>query len=142
MDQIFRVLGFVALCAGPCLIGYSLISITRTKNFILHSVEVEGEVVRLERSKDRDQYGYTYAPVFTFNTASGESYTVTSKVSSNPAGFIEGQSVRVRYEPDCPENARIHTVFQTWGSVIISGIVGAFFLFWGCDVLGLFHYAR
>ena len=142
MDQIFKALGFAALCAGPCLIVYFLISVVRTRSFILRSVEVNGEVTRLERSKTRDQYGYTYAPVFTFTAVDGRSYTVTSDVSSSPAGFIEGERVTVRYEPEDPEKARIHTVFQTWGAAIISGGAGVFCLFWGCDVLGFIHLAK
>jgi Protein of unknown function (DUF3592) len=142
MDQIFRALGFVALCAGPCLIVYCLISMVRTRSFLLRSVEVKGEVIRLERSKTRDEYGYTYAPVFSFTVADGRSYTVTSDVSSNPAGFIEGESVAVRYQPEDPEKARIHTLFQTWGTAILSGFAAVFCLFWGCDVLSLIHFGK
>jgi hypothetical protein len=112
MDQIFKILGVVALCASPCSIAYSIFSIFKTRSFLLHSVEVDGEVVRLERSKTRDQYGYTYAPVFTFTSADGKGYTVTSDAGSSPPGFTEGQSVRVRYESESPENARIHTLFR------------------------------
>jgi Protein of unknown function (DUF3592) len=142
MDQIFRALGFAALCASPCLMVYFLISIVRTRTFILRSVEVNGEVIRLERSKTRDRYGYSYAPVFSFTVTDGRSFTVTSDVSSSPPGFFEGEPVTVRYSPDDPEKARIHTVFQTWGSAIISGFAGVFCLFWGCVVLGLFHFGK
>jgi len=126
MDQIFRALGFAALCASPCLMVYFLISIVRTRTFILRSVEVNGEVIRLERSKTRDRYGYSYAPVFSFTVADGRSFTVTSDVSSSPPGFFEGEPVTVRYEPDA----------------IISGFAGVFCLFWGCVVLGLFHFGK
>jgi hypothetical protein len=142
MGQIFRVIGCAALFAGPCLIIYSFLSIARTKNFLLRSDEVEGKVIRLERSKDHDEYGYTYAPVFTFTTAGGRQYTVTSDSGSSPPSFREGESVRVRYEPDHPMNARINTTFQTWGTAIVSGGAGMFCLFWGCFVLGIFNLGR
>jgi hypothetical protein len=46
----------------------------------------------------------------------------------------------VRYDPENPENARIHTFLQTWGSVVISGIVGAVFVVFGCWCLGPFQF--
>jgi hypothetical protein len=138
VDQIWRILGFVALCASPCSIIYSVISFFRTRSFLLRSVEVDGEVVRLERSKDRDRYGYTYAPVFAFTAADGKSYTVTSDAGSSPPGFAEGESVKVRYEPENPENARIHTLFQTWGAALMGAFGGVFCLIWGWLVLRRF----
>lgn len=139
MDQIFRILGGGALCAGPCLIIYSFISIYRTRSFLLRSVEADGKVIRLQRSKNRGRYGYTYAPVFMFAAADGNNYTVTSALRSSIPGLTEGQSVRVRYEPDHPEHARIQTIFQTWGTAIVPGLAGVFCLVWGCFALGIFN---
>jgi hypothetical protein len=42
----------------------------------------------------------------------------------------------VRYDPANPQNARIHSFFQTWGAAIISGAVGAVFVGVGCKMLG------
>jgi hypothetical protein len=42
----------------------------------------------------------------------------------------------VRYDPDNPENARIHSFFQTWGVAVISGAVGVAFASYACKVLG------
>lgn len=120
LDSVFAV-------AGPCAAVYSVVSFVRTRSFILRSVEVDGEVVRLERSKDRGRYGYTYAPVFSFTAADGASYTVTSDVGSSPPGFDVGDRVRVRYEPAYPSSARIHMFFQTWGGVVIYAGVGVLF---------------
>jgi hypothetical protein len=134
MDQI---IDFVLLAIGPCAIVYSFVAFFRTRVFLRTSIEVAGEVIRLERSKDCDQYGYTYAPVFTFTAKDGTEHTVTSDVGSSPAGFSEGDSVRVRYEPGNPQDARIHSFFQTWGIVVISGTVGVGFVAFGCNQLGL-----
>jgi hypothetical protein len=128
----------MALCASPCSIAYSIFSIFKTRSFLLHSVEVDGQVVRLERSKTRDEYGYSYAPVFAFTAADGKSYTVTSDLSSSPPGFSEGEPVKVRYDPKTPENARIHTLFQTWGAAIMGAFGGVFLLIWGWFVLRRF----
>jgi hypothetical protein len=142
VDEIAKVLDLGFLTIGPCLVVYSLVAIVKTRSFIRRSVEVAGEVVRLERSKDRDRYGYTYAPVFSFIAADGNTYTVTSDVSSSPAGFDVGDPVEVRYDPADPQAARIHSFFQTWGGAVISGAVGVVFFSFGCMRLGLLHLAR
>jgi hypothetical protein len=116
---------------------FSIVSIIRTRSFLLHSVEVSGQVIRLERSKTRDQYGYTYAPVFSFATAEGKEFTVISDVSSSPPGFVEGEPVRVRYDPAFPQNARIHTIFQTWGAALLSAFAAFLCSIWGCVILGI-----
>jgi len=136
LDQTSRILDLVLLFTSPCLLVFSLVSAVRTKGFIRRSVEVTGEVVRLERSSGARFGSYDYAPVFSFTAADGNTYTVTSDVSSSPPGFREGESVRVRYDPDNPENARIHSFFQTWGVAVISGAVGVAFASYACKVLG------
>jgi hypothetical protein len=66
--------------------------------------------------------------VFRFMTAAGESVTVTSDIASSPPGFIEGQPVRVLYDPANPSDAKIHSFFQTWGDFLIPAWVGIIFL--------------
>jgi hypothetical protein len=82
---------------------------------------VTGEVIRQKRSK-RKGGRFAYAPVFSFSAADGRTYTVTSNVSSYPSDFSVGVSVRVRYDPANPQNARIHTFNQTWGVAVNAGI--------------------
>jgi Protein of unknown function (DUF3592) len=142
VDEIFKLFGYAALCVSPVSLVYAIVAVVRTRSFLFHSFEANGEVIRLERSTDRDRYGYTYAPVFTFTALDGKGYTVTSEVGSSPPSFTEGDTVRVRYEPENPEGARIHTVFQTWGTAILSGFAAVFCLFWGCTVLGLIHFGK
>jgi hypothetical protein len=137
MTQFDRMIEWLLLCIGPCLLVYSVVAFFRTRNFIRCSTEVNGEVIRLERSKDCDRYGYTYAPVFSFTAEDGKEYTVTSDVSSSPPDFSVGEAVRVRYDPPNPEGARIHTFFQTWGSVVIPSLAGAIFVLVGSKLLGL-----
>ena len=135
------VLDSFFLVVGPCAVTYSIVSTVQTGRFIRHSVEVDGEVVRLERSQDRGRYGYTYAPVFSFNSAAGETYTVSSDIGSSPAGFSIGDSVRVRYDPADPRDARIHSLFQTWGAPVLTGFIGVAFICFACKDLGFLHFA-
>lgn len=64
MGQLETLLDYVFLVVGLCAVVYSIVSMVQTGAFIRRSIEVNGEVIRLERSKDRGRYGYTYAPVF------------------------------------------------------------------------------
>ena len=140
MDQLSKIWTLVSLSAGPCALVFCFVSIIRTKGLIRRSTEVTGEVIRLERSKSDGRFAsYDYAPVFSFTAADGNSYTVTSEVSSNPPGFSVGESVRVRYGPANPQNARIHSFFQTWGAAVISGAIGVGLIGFGCKLLGLLH---
>jgi len=137
LDQTGKILDLVWLFAGCCAVVFSLVSIVQTRNFIGRSVEVTGEVISLKRSAG--SRGVTYAPIFSFTTVDGNAYTVTSDVSSSPAGFDVGECVRVRYDPAHPENARIHSFFQTWGIAAPFGLVGAAFIAYSCNALGVLH---
>jgi hypothetical protein len=127
MGQFETLLNRVFLVVGPCSLVYSIVSLIRTQSFIRRSVEVSGEVVRLERSRSRGRYGYTFAPVFTFTSVDGKLYTVTSDVGTNPATFDVGDSVEVRYDPADPHSARINTFFQVWGMAAICAALGIAF---------------
>ena len=142
MDWKSETFGLLFIFSGPCLLAFAAISVVRTEAFLRGSVEVSGEVIRLERSKDRGQYAYTYAPVFSFTTSDGETYTVISGISSSPPSFSVGEPVRVRYTPANPADARIHSFFQTWGKTVISGAIGVAFVVVGCDLVGLTHLVK
>jgi hypothetical protein len=138
MSQITGIFGLVLLCGGACALIFSLVAFVRTGSFIRRSVEVGGEVIRLVRSTHRGTTSYeSYAPVFSFTAVNGERYSVTSEISSSPADFSVGESVRVIYDPADPHRARIHTFFETWGAVVISGLIGMGFVAFGSWRLGL-----
>jgi hypothetical protein len=137
LDQIWELIDVMFAVGGPVLIVYGIASFIHTRYFVRQCAETSGEVIRLERSQYPDEYGYSYAPVFSFTAADGRSFTVTSKVSSSPPGFAEGEQVRVRYDPSNPNDARIHTFFQTWGTAVIPLLVGLGFL-----AFGLYHFGH
>lgn len=141
MDQIGTLLDLLLLLAGPVLLGYAVVSYLRTVRFIRSSTEVAGEVIRLEHSRDRtgNSTYESYAPVFSFTAADGKKRTVTSDVWSSPADFSVGESVRVRYDPANPQDARIHSFLQTWGGAVISAAVGAMFFGVALYQLGHLH---
>jgi len=138
MDEIGHLTNEALAIIGPILIVYSVFSFFHTRFFVKHCADAEGEVIRLERSFSGGQAPmYDYVPVFQFTAANGQSYTVTSATGSNPPGFSVGEQVSVRYDPRNPSDARIHTFLQTWGSSLISGLIGIGFLAFGLQSLGL-----
>jgi hypothetical protein len=140
MDQVTWILGLPLLCVGARALVFSPICFVRTSSFIRRSVEVGGEVIRLEHSTDKGTTSYeSYAPVFSFTASNGEKYAVTSEISSSPADLSIGEPVRVIYDPNDPRSARIHTFFQTWGTVFVSGLIGMGFVAFGCWRLGYFR---
>ena len=120
---------FVITPVGVCCLFWSVIAYFRIKGFLSLCVETRGEVVRLEQTRSSGRFGSCYyAPVFQFQTANGDSITVTSDVASSPPGYSEGQSVLVRYDPTNPSDAKIHSLFQTWGGCVIPAWVGIIFM--------------
>jgi hypothetical protein len=57
MDQFDRAIGLLLLCAGPCLLVYSVIAFFPTRRFLRRSTEVDDEIARLERSVNRGRVG-------------------------------------------------------------------------------------
>ena len=117
----------VAVTGVGCLI-WSVIAYFRISAFVRRSIAARGEVIALERTAGSGRWAtYDYAPVFRFETANGESVTVTSDISSSPPSFTEGEAVSVLYDPSKPSDAKIHTFLQTWGGCAIPAAVGVIF---------------
>jgi hypothetical protein len=133
--------GYFLLISGLCVLVFFLVFMIRTWYFVRRSVGANGEVVGLECS--RDEVGsatyQSYAPVFTFTVADGRTYRVISNISSSPAAFSVGDSVRVLYDPASPEDARIQKFSELWGAALIGCLVGLGFFFYGCKMIGILH---
>lgn len=114
----FALVGLVFLCVG---IGFA---VAEKKRESLCTAYADGEVKALERR----QGSMALLPVFSFRV--GEQTLVRpSRVSSTSTRYIEGQSVRVRYDPQNPNTflvegePRITRVF-----VYVFGGIGVLFL--------------
>jgi hypothetical protein len=134
-EYMRRVCCRVCLVNGPIFIALALGFGIYTGMFLHRSVSVDGTVVRLDIVRDNDNNSLTYSPVFTFAANDGNSYTVSSNISSNPPSFEVGENVRVLYEPKYPTRAKIGAFWQLWTMPVVFGILGTiasvvgFFLF-------------
>lgn len=86
---------------------------------------VDGTVVDLSHN------GKGYRPVVEFVLPSSAPVRFTGSLGSNPPAFRIGEHVRVRYNPDNPQDAGIDQYWQTWFLPTFFGIFGAPFLLGG-----------
>jgi hypothetical protein len=120
-DSVYDI-GVVTV--GLASLAWSVVSGFSTAAFIKRTSETTGEVVRLQKSKGSFIYQrLDSVPVFRFRTEDGKSHTVTSKFGTFPSRFEVGDTVQVRYDTADPNNARIATLFQTWGQSVIAGVI-------------------
>ncbi len=124
------IVSCVFFLVGFLLLGLAAVFTWRTSNFIKRSQSATGTVTTMVPviSRDSDSKQTTsYAPVFSFKAANGETYSVTSHTSSNPPSFAVNDEVEVLYDPADPQHARINTFVQLWLLPVILGSIGTFF---------------
>ena len=112
------------LFAGPCFLAIALGFGIYTAWFLHSSAAATGTVISMRTVTDAQDNSITYAPVFTFAASDGNTYTVSSDVSSNPPGFEPRQQVNILYEKGHPTNAKIASFGQLWLLPLVFGILG------------------
>jgi len=128
--QSLKVGALCLLLGGFVLLGVAGFLTFRVSSFIGRSRPATGIVTALSSVESRDSNSnpqLTYAPVFSFETAGGRTYTITSRSSSNPPAFEVGEAVNVLYDPADPDGARIDSFWQLWGVPVLLGSMGTFF---------------
>jgi len=94
-----------------------------TEFFIFSASRTHGQVIDLVPRTDSDN-DVEYAPTFRFVAESGQTFTVTSSVASNPSGFEAGETVEVLYRKGDPSSAQIASFWQLWLVPVIFGAIG------------------
>lgn len=97
----------------------------RTKSFIDRAERVQGAVVDYEVSSGSSST--MYYPVVEFVTKDGREIVWHSNTGSNSTGFKIGEKVRVLYDRDDPEEAKIVTFWQLWLGTFIAAALGFLF---------------
>jgi uncharacterized protein DUF3592 len=109
LGLILNLLWIVLLAAGLLLAYSSWRLTTRGKS-------VEGTVVKMISSEDSD--GVTYAPVVEYE-ANGNTYSYESSSYSSPPAFHVGQQVKMIYDGEHPDQARISNFVELWLAPLI-----------------------
>src|SRR5690349_19968139 len=88
------------------------------------SLSTNGVVVSETPVHSSDDGSSSLAPVFSFPAANGQTYTITSNVSTNPPDDSVAQRVKVLYENSIPAVASLDYFWQLWTATTISSILG------------------
>jgi hypothetical protein len=125
-DRNLLILGRVWFTTGLCLVALALGFGGQTGVFLMRSVTATGTIVRRSPSI-KNTNRLLDAPTFSFTAEDGESYTVTSGVSTIPPEFAIGQKVKAFYEKYHPKSAKLDSFWQLWFLSFLFGILGIFF---------------
>jgi len=103
---------------------------TFTRNRITGMLPAEGRVVEIvprtstgSRRRDRT----SFYPIIEFRTAEGQLIRFEGRSGSNPPSYRIGDAVRVRYNPQLPQDAYIDSWWELWSPVVIATGVGGMF---------------
>jgi hypothetical protein len=125
----FLVIG-IALSLG------ALLGIISCMKFVARAEATEGTVIGLRERISRKGYGSSFAPTVRFHATSGKQIEFTDSVSSRPARHIVGQTLRVLYDPDKPNDARVAGSSVYFGPLVLM-VIGLGFAGLGGAGMGL-----
>lgn len=124
----WRILfGVTFFVSGPCVLVAALVSAYRTHVFLQSSTAAEATVVQMKEVRSLNLIERRYAPVFTFTAGDGRTYTLASKMATNPPAFKVGEHVMAHYQTGHPEQARLDSFAQLWLFDLIEGAFGVIF---------------
>lgn len=132
-----RTVGWLFFLIGIGLLGITFAFVRSAQNFIQKATETQGRVTALTPVTDKQNGSVTYAPVFTYTASDGQTYTITSSMSSNPPDFAVGQNVPILYDPQNPAGARLKSAGQLYLIPLIVGPIGLVFIAVGFVLLVL-----
>jgi hypothetical protein len=117
--------GITFFVFGPCLLIAALISAHRTQVFLRSSESAPATVIQMHEFHNMNKTSWSYAPVFTFATDDGRTYTVASSLATYPPAFKVGQHATAHYQKGHPEQAKLESFTQLWLMDLINGIIGS-----------------
>lgn len=124
--------GPIVLILGAALDGLMYWLIQKKREKISHWNKTEGVVVGWNQSSSDGTT--TYAPVAEFTDAQGTSRTYESGLYSSPKSHKMGQTVKIAYDPEDPDDAEILSVGQMYFAHIIGLVFGTIALLIGSVV--------
>lgn len=121
------ILAYSFTVIGLFLVAYS--SYSHTQSFIDQSSVAEGKVIGFVAEGMTDSI--VFKPRVQFFSSNNHEVIFTSTVGSNPKKYSEGEKVRVYYQSDYPEVAKLDELFALWGWVYLTAGMGSLFLIIG-----------
>lgn len=126
------MMGGIFSLFGVLFGGIGLIAFLSTRNFLKTSISRDGTVIELNLYEDFDSS--VYYPVVTFKFE-GEEYQFQGDSGSDPPSYHEGEKVRVSFQAEHPNEAKINSFFSLWMLPLIFGLFGVLFFSIGGGIL-------
>lgn len=106
------LLGFLLLFAA----GYSF------RNTLAFLNKGEKTVATVTDLRTIESEGEVYAPIFTYHTMDGQTFTYELPEGTNPSAWEIGETETVIYDPDDPSNVSLYSYFRIfiWPLVLLS----------------------
>ncbi len=130
-------IGGWGLVAGALVIlTVSFCLYRQTHSFVQSATRTRGTVVRIEERIGRGS-GPVYYPVLTFTDSKGQEHEINLAFGGSPPAYHYkvGDPVTVLYGPGQPENARLYSFLDVWGTAAIPGGLGVVALVVGLGML-------
>jgi len=111
------------LIAGVVLTLFGLLAARQTASFRSRAGAAVGRVTGLHDFVANDSA--VTGPIVDFETADGKSVRFASRTGSNPSAFRVGDTVRVLYDRDQPEEAKVDSFVSLWLGPVLFTALGA-----------------
>src|ERR1700691_3281949 len=109
------------------LLAIAVGSTVQRAALIFSGSRAEGTVVAKKQVGHLKGGAAAFAPMLQFTASDGRTYVVTSDLSGPESAYRFGQHLRVLYQPDHPDGARIDAFAPLWTLPLVTGIVGSAF---------------
>ena len=121
--------GFLGVFAigSLVLLAIAVGSTVQRAALIFSGSRAEGTVVAKKQVGRLKGGAAAFAPMLQFTASDGRTYVVTSDLSGPESAYRFGQHLRVLYQPDHPDGARIDAFAPLWTLPLVTGVVGAAF---------------
>ena len=141
MSGCTRIIGLLNFVLGVTGILVSIYLYSNVRSFLSEAEKADGTVIKLVKKTStkrvsgmgnngrstRTETSITFAPVFTFTDHQGQKHEVQSATASSPAAYSVNEKVKVYFQKDNPQQAKIDSFFSLWGAVTIVGGISIFF---------------
>ncbi|OAF05723.1 hypothetical protein AYJ54_02160 [Bradyrhizobium centrolobii] len=119
MNKLSVVLFASTLLVGLLLLGLGLSEAGSTAAFLARAEQAEGRFVGAVARTGGNHGGTFLYPKFQFVTTDGRSMTFTSTSGSTDQPYFDGERVRIIYDPQRPEDARLVSFLTLWIAPIL-----------------------
>jgi uncharacterized protein DUF3592 len=114
MRKLSIVLFVSVLMAGLVLFGLGLLDLGSTIAFLARAEQTDARFAGAVARSGGNHGGTFLYPTFQFAARDGRVITLTSSAGSTAQPFAEGELVRIAYDPQRPEDARLLSFLTLW----------------------------